>query len=606
MDPLHPPRPDAAAAHGPAAADPGGLPAPTSADAAAVLADLPRRDEAPRSVLSPAPPEFRPGHRPPETSVPDLLPMLLFRLIGAVALVVGFALVALQTYRVVEDTTLAEDTWSDALTWWAVLAGVIAGGAVLAWTWAVTENARRLLAPASTRELPDPRRALATWVLPFSFATVATAVVAVLAERHETSPDGSSSSLPLAVAVLSLVLVIPMTYRPVNHLAGVIRQLGGYSVELARWMWVPVMLALMGVVSIVLLRIGGAVEDTGDELAPLWVVAVVGIAPCVVVILLMWRAATLVEEAITFAVRRRRGPLSDVGPTRRRTGVSKVDVRQHVRQVPGADLLRLALVSALAGLALLGVVGAIVMVLFWQESRDGLIGATDSERAWDALRALHDVERVVAFAVLALASVWTFVTVLNVRLASGRRRNPLVAALSWPAAGAALWIIADRWIVDQPAGTVVAGLAAQAAVLYVPFILLERAAEAVGARRTPIRIAYVFAVVLLVHIQGLAGLATITQTNDTAEYGRLAWYLAIGAVVQLLSTLAVTEATRAISGAAAREAEHHNFLAGQRRVAAQAKPAGPVAAPGPTVSELPGPAVGEHSVDEPSPERIGG
>jgi len=99
----------------------------------------------------------------------------------------------------------------------------------------------------------------------------------------------------------------------------------------------------------------------------------------------------------------------------------------------------------------------------------------------------------------------------------------------------------------------------------------------------------VFAVVLLVHIQGLAGLATVTETTDGADYGRLAWYLAIGAVVQLLSTLAVTEATRTIGGAAAREAEHHNFLAGQRRAAEKAVPASSdvSSSPAPRVEGLP-------------------
>ena len=39
---------------------------------------------------------------------------------------------------------------------------------------------------------------------------------------------------------------------------------------------------------------------------------------------------------------------------------------------------------------------------------------------------------------------WTFVTVFNVRLASGRRRNPLIAMVAWPAAVAGIWAVADR------------------------------------------------------------------------------------------------------------------------------------------------------------------
>ena len=522
-----------------------------------------------------------PGHGLRASTVPSLLPMLPWRILGAGALVVAFALVAWQTYRVVDDQTSSQDTWPDSITWWAVAAGLVAGAAVLAWTWSTTENARRLLAPATTRSLPDPNKAVISWALPFGFIAVATVVVATLAERVEAESDGSSSSIPLAVAVLSLVAVIPLTYRPVNHLAGVVRQLGGYSVDLAKWMWVPVVLALVGVVSIVALRLGGAVEDAGDQLAPVWVVGVVGVAPCVVVMLLMWRAGGIVEEAIGLTVRRRRGRIEPSASSPKRAPVSKVDSRRHVRQMPGADLLRLAVVTLLAGLALLSVVGAMVMVLFWREVRDGELGAAQSDRAWDALGTLHDVERTVALIVIVLVTLWTFVTVLNVRLSTGRRRNPLVAALAWPAAGAGIWMIADRLIDDQPTGSVVVGLAAQAAVLYVPFFLLERAAEAVGARRTPLRITYGFGVVLLVHVEGLGGLSTIAPPADTSEYGRLAWYLAIGAIVQLLSTLAVTEATSAISSAASREAEHHNFLAGQRSAN---DPAAPTATPAPGFS----------------------
>ena len=45
--------------------------------------------------------------------------------------------------------------------------------------------------------------------------------------------------------------------------------------------------------------------------------------------------------------------------------------------------------------------------------------------------------------------------------------------------------------------------------------------------------------------------------------------LPLGAVVLLLSTLAVTEACRSIGNAAQYEAEHHNALVDQRRVIEQ-------------------------------------
>jgi hypothetical protein len=173
---------------------------------------------------------------------------------------------------------------------------------------------------------------------------------------------------------------------------------------------------------------------------------------------------------------------------------------------------------------------------------------------------------VIGLFVLAVVSIWSFLTVLNARLASSLHRNPLAAAAAWPAAGVAIWLLSNRLIVDSTATRVVLGLLAQAAVLYVPFVLLERAAEAVGARRTPTRIAYVFTLVLLVYSQALVTFSDSTNTATSFEFGRLAGFLALGAVVVLLSTLSVTEACRSIANASKYEADHHNALVAQRRM----------------------------------------
>ena len=163
----------------------------------------------------------------------------------------------------------------------------------------------------------------------------------------------------------------------------------------------------------------------------------------------------------------------------------------------------------------------------------------------------------------ALASIWTFVAVANARMASGRRRNPLIAAASWPAAAVAFWALADRFVVDQSVGMVVVGFAAQAAVLFVPFFLLGRAGDAVDARRTPLRIAYLVGIVLVVYLQVFGGLTTIEESPDT-DFGRLAVFLAIGALLQVFSTLAVTDACRTLEVATEHEANLHNALVDQR------------------------------------------
>ena len=110
---------------------------------------------------------------------------------------------------------------------------------------------------------------------------------------------------------------------------------------------------------------------------------------------------------------------------------------------------------------------------------------------------------------------------------------------------------------------IIVGFAAQAAVLYVPFFLLGRAGDVVDARRTPLRLAYLAGVVLVVYLQALGGLTTIEESPDT-DFGRLAVFLAIGALLQVFSTLAVTEACRTLEVATEHEADLHNALVDQR------------------------------------------
>ena len=496
--------------------------------------------------------------------------MAPWRIAGAVALTTTFALMGWQVQRLVDD-----QAWSNGLMWLSVGAGVVAALCVLAWTWITTDNARRLVEPAVRSQVPDPKAAVMTWMLPFAFVALAVGVVAVIGARTEPGADQIVSALPLGIAVVALLLSIPLTYRPLHHLAGVVRQVGGYSVRLAQWMWVPVVMALVGIASIVALRFAGfddttaAGTDSADAAgwAPLWVVAVVGIAPCVIVVLLAWRAAASVEDAIKVAfMRRRPGAMPKAAAAKQRAArrVPNPDRMTRIELLPGAETLRLVMVTLVAGLALLSVVGAVVTIMLWLDSRDTGLVAAEQERTWDTLDALQAASTGATIALLAAVSAWSFVIVLNVRVASGRRRNPVLAAVAWPVAAGAVWWIADRMVVDGSTGRVILGFAAQAAVLVVPFLVLERSAEAVEARHTPLRIVYALVVVLLVHVQGLGGLSRLPDSVTTTDVGRLAGYLAIGALILLCTTLAVTEACRSMSRACRYEADHHNLLVGQR------------------------------------------
>lgn len=502
-----------------------------------------------------------------------LRPMAPVRILGAALLLSTLVLMGWQVRRLADD-----EPWSSALMWMSVLTATAVALCVLAWTWIATDNARQLVQPAIRSQVPDPRAAVRTWILPFGLVGVAVGVVTVLGVRSGNTPDGDAVPIvPLAVAVVALLLSIPATYRPLHHLAGVVRQVGGYSVRLSQLMWVPVVMALLGVASLVALRVAGlgdggpsAAAGSSDAAgwAPLWVIGVVAVAPCLLVVLIAWRAASSVEDAISMAFHRRGAGASGAAPvsTRRAAATPRSIPSERAHRivlVPGDGMLRLVLVTLVAGLALLSLVGAAVTGQLWLDSRDAGVSPAERASVWDSLDALRAAASGVTVAMVAAASAWTFVAVWNVRRVSGRRRNPLAAAVAWPAAAVAVWWIADGFVVDEPFGRAAAGVAAQAAVLAVPFLVLERSAAAVDARRTPLRIVYALVVVLLVHVQGLGGLWQLPDAATATDVGRLAGYLAIGALIQLCSTLAVTEACQAVSRACRHEAEHHNMLLDQ-------------------------------------------
>lgn len=477
---------------------------------------------------------------------------------------------------------VGDQPWSAPLMWAGVAVGVVSACCVLGWTWCATENARRLVELAARDHAPDPKAATLAWIVPFAFVALAVGVVAVLGARAAVGGVRVVSDLPLGVAVVALLLAIPLVYRPLHHLARAVRQVGGYSVRLVQWMWVPVVMGIVGIASIVALRFAGFDEtdpsspfSTRTELAvspgwaPLWMIAVVAIAPCIVTVVLAWRAASSVEDAVTVAASRRRVgtptavPRAERAPSQPR--VASRDLTERIELLPGADTLRLAVVTFLAGAALLSLVGAGVVGLLWFDSRETGVLPVQRQRAWDALEALEVASRGATIALIAAVCAWSFVTVLNIRMTSGRRRNPVIATLAWPTAAGAIWWIADRVVADASVRAVMIGFAVQAAVLAVPFLVLERSAATIGARRTPLRIVYALGVVLLVQVQGLGGLSNLPDAATTSTtVGRLAGYLAVGALIQLCSTLSVTEACRAMSLACRHEADHHNMLVGQR------------------------------------------
>ncbi len=214
---------------------------------------------------------------------------------------------------------------------------------------------------------------------------------------------------------------------------------------------------------------------------------------------------------------------------------------------PGTRTLRLIMSVLMSALCLLTVGGAILVLLLWQQDRASGVLTNQLERTWDFFDFLRRVERLVAFAVLPVATAWIAVAAVNVKRATGIRRNPIVAAASLPFGVIGAWYVgreivsvADDWV-GQASGVVL-----QAVFLAVPLLALLRVAQAGEARDRPLRAAFVVAVGYIVGLQFLGGLSTVDPQSPSDEWGRLGAYLIIATLTQVLGALSANEAARAI------------------------------------------------------------
>jgi hypothetical protein len=226
-----------------------------------------------------------------------------------------------------------------------------------------------------------------------------------------------------------------------------------------------------------------------------------------------------------------------------------------------AGTIRLALAIMMSGLWVLTVGGAILVLLLWQQDRDSGVLTDQLERTWELFDALRVVERWLAFAVIPVAMAWTAVAAVNVRRATGVRRNPIVAALSLPIGAIGAWFVGreligptDDWVAQ------VSGYVLQCVFLAIPLLALLRVAQAAEARNRPLRATYLVAAGYLAQVQFLGGLSTVDQASPPEEWGRLGAYLIIGALLQVLGALSANEAARSIEeGTAHRFGLRHRF-----------------------------------------------
>lgn len=222
---------------------------------------------------------------------------------------------------------------------------------------------------------------------------------------------------------------------------------------------------------------------------------------------------------------------------------------------PAVNILRLSVAALLSILCMLTIGGAILVLLLWQQDRASGVLTSQLDRTWTLFDALRVIERWVAFAILPVATAWIAVATLNVRRATGIRRNPIVAALSLPVGVVGAWVVGRDLVAeaDDRIGQA-SGFVLQCVFLAVPLLALTRVAQAAEARNQPLRAAFLVAAFYLAQLQFLGGLSTVDQTSPAEEWGRLGAYLIIGGLILVLGALSSNEAARAIE-----EGTDHRF-----------------------------------------------
>ena len=213
----------------------------------------------------------------------------------------------------------------------------------------------------------------------------------------------------------------------------------------------------------------------------------------------------------------------------------------------GSRILRLAIAILMSVLWILTIGGAILMLLLWQQDRASGVLSSQLDRTWDLFDLLREIERWVAFALLPIATAWIAMAAVNVRRATGKRRNALVAAASLPIAVFGIWIVGSQIVAESDDWvSKAAGFVLQAIFAAIPLLALERVTDMAEARHRPLRVSYVISVIYLAHLQFLGGLSTIDQTSEASEWGKLGAYLVIGGLIQVLAALSVNEAARSV------------------------------------------------------------
>ncbi len=220
---------------------------------------------------------------------------------------------------------------------------------------------------------------------------------------------------------------------------------------------------------------------------------------------------------------------------------------------------RAAFIAVLVAVSCVEIGAGIVVAEAWRSRRDNLVVSTEDLTRLDTLLdRLRELEGWFALAAVAMAMVWTFFAVWNVRRAARSTRSPLFHAAMWLTAPAVAIVLARFDDGTEIVHLAIGVLVLEMLVLYLPFGLLGSAAEQVGGLRAPFRRWYLSVVlVFVVHAVFTRPLDLADPTNAD-QLGRTALLYVANGLIAAIMTLMAGDATRSMLGATADKAYRHN------------------------------------------------
>lgn len=228
-----------------------------------------------------------------------------------------------------------------------------------------------------------------------------------------------------------------------------------------------------------------------------------------------------------------------------------------IRLLP-ADGARVALLMLLTVLALVQIGAGVTVAEAWRAGRQ-LSSPLPSDLArldelWWRLRSL---EQAVAIGVVALATMWSFVALVNAHRAGSAARRAVVGAIAWLLPLASVLVLAAQGVADRPDHWRWATVAVPVVLVGAPLHVVAGGAAALGGGRLSFqRLHLVIAVAFALHQVGTRPV-DLTDTGAPTDLGRLAILHVTTGLMLTLVVLAAADATRGLQALAEARVERY-------------------------------------------------